>query len=268
MNFARRSAAAILAVVFLLGLAAGQVAPYSYERQFREHPGAVPGPQFWLGTDELGRDRFSRLIYGARVSLLLAPAAALLATFLAALAGVVAGWFGGLPQRAILMLCDLFLSLPWLFLLLTARALLPLNVGSWASVAVTFSLLGLLGWASGARVIRSTVQSLRASDFAVQALASGCSRRRLLLIQIVPNLRPVLVAQFWISLPLFIVAEANLGVLGLGVAEPLPSLGNLLSELQNYHALRTSPWLLAPALLLVLVMVSLQLVLDREDVPA
>ena len=116
----------------------------------------------------------------------------------------------------------MFLSLPWLFLLLTVRALLPLNVPPVTSIVVTFALLGLLGWAAAARVVHASVRTLRNSDFVLQARASGCGRLRLLFVHLLPNLRPILLAQFWISIPVFILTEANLGLMGLGVSEPLP----------------------------------------------
>ncbi len=255
----------VLILVFSASLMASLLAPAPYARQFRDSTNAGPSRRFPLGTDELGRDRLSRLLYGSRVSLLLAPAAALLSTLIAAMIGGLAGYLGGWWERLIMRSIDLFLSLPWLFLLLTVRALLPLNVSPVASVTITFALLGLLGWAAPARVVRAGVQSLKSSDFVLQARACGCRGSRLLVMHVLPNLKPILQAQFWISVPVFILAEANLGLLGLGVAEPLPSWGNLLRGLENYGAVRSNPWTLAPVLLLVIVMGSLQLVFRGED---
>ena len=130
---------------------------------------------------------------------------------------------------------------------------------------MTFALLGLLGWAGPARVVRAGLRSLWTSDFVLQAKASGCTPARLLALHILPNLKPVLYAQFWISVPVFILAEANLGLLGLGVAEPLPSWGNLLRGLENISAVRANPWMLAPLVLLVIVMGSLQVAFPRQE---
>jgi peptide/nickel transport system permease protein len=263
----RFSAVVFLLLLYVAALAADALAPASYETQFRESPRAGPSTRFPLGTDDLGRDRLSRLLYGTRVSLLLAPAAAFLSTMLAAAVGLTAGYLGGLWERASMALADLFNSLPWLFLLITVRAVLPLNVSPWASVTITFLLLGLLGWASGARVIRAGAVRMRESGFCLQARAAGIGHLRLMLVQILPNLRPLLRSQFWIAIPVFILAEANLGMLGLGVAEPLPSWGNLLAELENLHALGRAPWLLAPAALLILVVSSFYLAVAEEDRP-
>ena len=258
MIWLRNIAIGLLVTVFLASLFAGLIAPAPYAKQFRDEPDAAPSRQHLLGTDDLGRDRFSRVLYGTRISLLLAPAAALLASLLAGLIGGLAGYLGGWTERALMAAADLALSLPWLFLLLAVRALLPLNIEPLQSVTITFFILGCLGWAAGARVVCAGARSLRTSDFALQARALGTSEARLLWRHIAPNLRPILLTQFWISVPVFILAEANLGILGLGVTEPLPSWGNLLLDLANHRDFLEEPWRLAPVVLLVLVLLCLQ----------
>ena len=265
MNLWRKLACVILAVVLCASVAANCLAPAGYARQYREATNAAPSQTHWLGTDELGRDRFARVLYGTRISLLLAPAAALLSTLMAALIGGLAGYLGGGWARIAMAVTDLFLSLPWLFLLITARALMPLNVSPLISVVVTFLLLGSLGWTTAARVLCTTAGSLRASDFVRQARAAGVPAQRLFWIHVLPNLKPVLYAQFWISIPVFILSEANLGILGLGVAEPMPSWGSLLKELEGMVSLGDEPWKFVPLILLVLVVMSFQLVLSRHD---
>jgi peptide/nickel transport system permease protein len=160
------------------------------------------------------------------------------------------------------------LSLPWLFLLITVRAWLPLNVSPLVSVLVTFLMLGFLGWAASARVLCAGARSLRNSGLLLQARALGLHGFRLFAVHVIPNLRPILLAQFWISIPVFILSEANLGILGLGVAEPMPSWGSLLKELESLTSLGEQPWKLAPLLLLVIAVTSFQLVLSREEVTA
>ena len=268
MNFWRKLACAVLLLVAAMSLAANWVAPAGYAKQYREAAGAPPSHEHWLGTDEIGRDRFARVLYGTRISLLLAPAAALISTLMAALVGGLAGYLGGRWARAAMTVTDLFLSLPWLFLLITVRAMLPLNVSPFISVLVTFWILGLLGWTSAARVLCTTAGSLRDSEFVTQARAAGISRTRLFWIQVLPNLKPVLYAQFWISIPVFIIAEANLGALGLGVSEPLPSLGSLLREIQSIVTLRPEPWRFLPIFVLIIVVSSFQVLLSKQEVRA
>jgi peptide/nickel transport system permease protein len=249
-----------IAICFLVVVALTALLPVHYERQFRDSPNAGPSKQFPLGTDDLGRDRLSRLIVGTRVSLLLAIAAAILSCFAAAALGGAAGF--GILDKTILGAADLFLSLPWLFLLLMVRAFLPLNVSPMISVTITFLLLGALGWAAPAKVIRAAVRKLNGSDFMLQARAAGCSR--LLRKHLIPNVMPILWAQLWITIPAYVLAETTLGMLGLGVMEPLPSWGNLLRDLEA-GGIASHPWMLAPVLLLAAVVGSFQVIFERED---
>src|SRR5271166_6600040 len=238
-----RVAAATLACVLVFLSVAGSLAPrFDYSRQDREHIGSAPSPGHWLGTDDLGRDRFARLLHGTRVSLLLAPAA----------------------KTAI----DLVLSIPWLFLLLIVRAMLPLNTSPGTSVTITFLVLGLLGWAAPARILLARARSMRQAEFIILARSTGIAPYRLLCRHVMPNLRPVLLAHFWISVPIFILSEANLSILGLGVAEPLPSIGSLLRELETVLSLRTDIWRFAPLVMLVMIVSSLQIAVSKQEVPS
>jgi ABC-type dipeptide/oligopeptide/nickel transport system permease subunit len=265
MRHLRKVAICLLALTFAVSLGADLLAPHDYTAQFREHANEPPSHSFPLGTDELGRDRLSRLLQGSRVSLLCAPAAALLAMALAASIGIVAGYRGGWIDEVSCATMDLFLSRPWLFVLLTLRALLPLNSSPAVSIAATFLLLAMVGWASGARAIRASVATLRDSPAILHARAYGCDRLRLLCFHIVPNLRPVLSAQFWILVPVFLLTEANLGLLGLGITEPMPSWGNMLAELQSYQRIPEAPWILAPAVMLIVVIASLHFVVSDQN---
>ena len=266
MNSLQRIAAAILSIIFVLILLATIFVPAPYAHQFRELPNTGPSTAHPLGTDALGRDSLSRLLYGTRVSLLLAPAAALLSTLIAALLGSVAGFLGGRFERTVLVATDLSLALPWLFLLLTVRALLPLDVPPMVSVTIAFLMMGLLGWQASVRVICAAARSVRDSDYMLLARSSGCKPARLLLRHIAPNLRSLFYAQFWISIPLFILTEANLSILGLGVMEPMPSWGNLMRGFEDFSAVAANPWKLAPLVLLVIVVTCFQLVLPSEEV--
>jgi ABC-type dipeptide/oligopeptide/nickel transport system permease subunit len=265
MTRLRMAAIALLILIYAIALLADVVSPASYETQFRENIAQPPGSRFYLGTDELGRDRFARLLHGVRVSLLLAPTAAMLATGMAAILGLVAGYMGGWMDRIVGSTADMVISVPSLFLLLTTRAILPLNVGPFLSVTITFLLLGLLGWAGPARVVRAGVTAIRSSDYHQQAQACGCATWRLLLIHTLPNLRPVLVAQFWLLVPLFLLAEANLGMLGLGVTEPMPSLGTLIAEMQSVYTVCEAPWIAFPAFLLLVVLGLFHLIISRNE---
>ncbi|HEY6971777.1 MAG TPA: ABC transporter permease [Candidatus Angelobacter sp.] len=268
MKILRILAIVLLLVAALAALGANYIAPAGYEHQFRESPDAPPSAQHWLGTDDLGRDRLARVLYGMRVSLLLAPLAAALATVLAALIGGIAGYWGGWVERCLMLVADVFLCVPWIFVLITVRAVLPLNISPETSVVVTFTLLGLLGWAASARVICAGARDMMKSEFVWMARATGFSGLKLIRLHMLPNLRGTLLAQFWISLPVFIIAEANLGVLGLGVSEPLPSLGTLLRELQHVVTLRPEPWQFVPLIVLIVVVSSFQTLINKQEVRA
>lgn len=268
MRWARRAAGVLLGCIVAVSLLAGLVTAHGYEKQDRYAISAGPSKQFPLGTDELGRDRLARLLFGMRVSLLLAPAAAAASTAIAAAIGIAAAQAGGWVDRGSSALTNLFLSLPWMLLILTVRAALPLNTKPLVSVAITFAVLSLLGWASAARVVRSSVRALQDSEFVLQARALGCSPGRLMVAHVLPNLKPVLIAQFWISVPLFMLSEADLGVLGLGVTEPMPSLGNMLRELANFPAVVENHWMLAPLGVSLAAVSCMHLILPQQKGPS
>lgn len=262
MRVLRKIAMVVIGLAILASAGATWFAPHDYATQFRDHANEGPSVKFPLGTDDLGRDRFSRLLEAGRVSFLCAPLAALIATAIAAAVGLAAGYYGGWVDEILTAVTDLFLSLPWLFALLTLRAVLPLNLSPWGSLAATFLLLAGVGWASCARVVRAGTADLRSAGAILHARAYGCHGFRLLWRHLLPSLIPILSAQFWILVPIFLLTEANLGILGLGVMEPMPSLGNMLAELQNYQRIPEAPWMLAPAVLLFLVVASLHVVVS------
>ncbi len=230
----------------------------AYSDQHREFTNAVPSWRFPLGTDELGRDRLVRLLYATRISLVFSAVAAAGTTLLASFIGALAGYSRGSIDRILVRAIDLMLSLPWLFLLLAARALLPLNASPVTSLLITYALLSLLGWAAPARVVRAGIRDLRSSEFVLQARAQGCNELRILLRHVVPNVRPVLLAQFWTAIPVFILTEANLGFLGLSAGEPFPTWGSLLGELQSPLFLR--PEAFAPISAIALTIICFKIV--------
>jgi peptide/nickel transport system permease protein len=264
-NFKR----AAIGLLFLIGLAAlfaPAIAPYDYSRQFREAPNAPPSRQFPIGTDDLGRDRLSRLVYATRLSILLAPAAALVSILLALLISGMAGARVRGADHALSGFTTLCLSLPWIFLFIILRAVLPLNTRPLQSILLTFGLMGVAGWAWPARIFSASIRQMKQSGWLLQARASGISPARIALVQAWPHLRAIAIAQFRVLVPAYILSEASLGLLGLGVAEPLPSWGNLLAELQHPGRIHDNPWILAPLILLMAVMISLEAVQPAREV--
>jgi peptide/nickel transport system permease protein len=263
MTIVRISAVTILIVICLGALAGPALAPYSYDQQFRDTPAAAPGGRFLLGTDDIGRDRLSRLLYATRISIILAPAAAAVSVALALLIAPFGA--GGRSRRNLVrpvvsVMTTICLALPWIFLFIILRAELPLDTGPVVSVLATFGLMGIAGWAWPARIFSAAISQMENSGWMLQARASGIPGRRIALIYAWPHLRAVAIAQFRVLVPAYILAEASLGLLGLGVPEPLPSWGNLLADLRHPDLVRTNPWILTPLILLMIVMICLETV--------
>ena len=233
--------------------------------------GEAEHPLFLLGSDELGRDIFSRLLFGSRYSLSIGMVAILLTVVLGVCLGSLSGYLEGWPDRIVMRLSDLFLSLPGLFLVLALRATFPDlggGLGLYVLIIVTFTLLG---WASVARVVRGQVLTLKKREHVLYAYASGASHLRILLHHILPFTRNYLLVQSSVLLPAFIVGEVTLTFLGLGVQEPDVSWGNLLNDATSLRALSDFPWLLAPVLVTLLSVLAfnyaadeLKLILDEE----
>ncbi len=264
----RRCALAVLAAIALGALAAPAIAPFDYAKQFRDSPRAAAGGPFRMGTDELGRDRFSRLLYATRNSILLAPAAAAVSVMLALAISLLALLRRAWARWALSGFTALSLSLPWIFLFIVLRAALPLNTRPLESVLITFGLMGVAGWAWPARIFSASIREMSGAGWLLQARATGMAPGRIALIHVWPHLRALAVAQFRVLVPACILAEASLGLLGLGVAEPLPSWGNLLAELQRPDVVQANPWVLAPLILLMVVMICLEALQPGAEVRA
>jgi peptide/nickel transport system permease protein len=262
MKGVHRAAAIILILVGCGALLGPLFAPFDYDRQFRETPGAAPGGRFLLGTDEIGRDRFSRLLYATRTSILLAPAAAAVSVVLALLLSVPLSGSGGKGRHLVRPIASVFtticLAMPWIFLFVILRAELPLDTSPGISILITFGLMGIAGWAWPARIFAASIAGMERSGWMLHARASGISGWRIGLVYAWPHLRAVAIAQFFVLIPAYVLAEASLGLLGLGVAEPLPSWGNLLRDLQHPALVRANSAVLAPLVLLVVVMICLE----------
>jgi ABC-type dipeptide/oligopeptide/nickel transport system permease subunit len=256
---------AVLVTAYAIAVIAPLATSNSFEVQLRDEPEARPSTRLPLGTDELGRDRWSRFVHGSRISLLLGPGAAVVSTLIALIAGIALAFVPAAIERVSLLLLDLFLALPWVFVLILARSLLPLNVAPEVSLATMFGLMSLLGWPGAARAVRAATIAIKNTEFYLQAVAFGCPRRRLLTVHILPNLRAVIAAKFLVAVPAFIIAEATLGMLGLGIAEPMPSWGTQLLELMSLRNIPHQPWLLFPAAAMVAVIWSMNQLAGLEE---
>jgi peptide/nickel transport system permease protein len=207
---------------------------------------SAPGKLALFGMDGFGRDEFSRVLYGGQISV----AAGIVATFLALLAGaafgMLAGYYGRWAEESVMGATELFLSLPWLYFLLGVRAFLPLHLSPIRTFFLLTCVIGLIGWARPARLVRGIVLSARSRNYVLAARGFGASDFYLLRRHILPEVFGVLLTQAAVLVPRYIAAEVTLSFFGLGVNEPVASWGNMLSTLQQYSVLVSYGWLLAP----------------------
>jgi len=212
-----------------------------------------PGRLFLLGTDGLGRDVFSRLVHGARVSLAAGLLAATLSLGLGLLLGLLAGYYGGRVDSLIMRGAELFMALPWLYLLLAVRAALPLRLDPSVTFAVLVLLIGIVDWARPARLIRGVALGATNRDFVLAARGFGASDVYIIRRHVLPQVASVALTQGALLVPQYILAEVTLSYFGLGIAEPGVSWGLMLSSLQRYHVLSSYSWMWSPALAVFLV---------------
>ncbi|MHB2263996.1 ABC transporter permease [Aliihoeflea sp. PC F10.4] len=204
------------------------------------------GTMFLLGTDRLGRDLASRIIYGARISLTIGLVGVALSFVLGLFFGGMAGYFGGRVDYWVQRTTEVLRSIPELPLWLALSAALPVT---WSPLLVYFGItliLALLDWPSLARAVRSKLLSLREEDFTAAAVTIGARPRRIIARHLIPNFMSHLIASASLSIPTMILAETALSFLGLGLRPPITSWGVLLTEAQNIEAVALYPWLLFP----------------------
>ncbi len=209
-----------------------------------------------MGTDSYGRDVFSRLLYGSQVSLLSGLLATALSLGIGALLGIVAGYYGGWVDAVVMRFGELFLALPWLYLLFALRAFLPLHINPGQAFLLIIAVIGAIGWARPARLIRGIVLSAKERHYVLAARVFGASDLYLMRRHILPQTYGVLFTQATLLVPQYILAEVTLSFLGLGVGEPAPSWGNMLATLQQYHVLVSCWWMWAPGFMLIPVFLS------------
>jgi peptide/nickel transport system permease protein len=261
----RSKAALISALILLLVMLAAVAAPWITPNdpfairlvQRLKPPGYVnsSGYSFWLGTDMLGRDVFSRIIYGARVSLVVGLSAVGISGTIGLLLGLLSGYFGGLVDDVIMRIADIQLSFPTILLALAIMAVLGSGLDKLILV------LGLTGWVQYGRIVRGQVLSIREEEFVLAARATGEGRWRILFQHILPNIwNPIIVIASF-SIASNIVAEASLSFLGVGVPPSIPSWGTMLADGRQYVGV--AEWLtIPPGLAISLTVLSINILGD------
>ena len=231
---------------------------------------ASPASIFIFGTDEYGRDQLSRFIYGARISLIVGTLAAAVALFIGLGVGALCGTFGGWVDVVIMRFTELFMALPWLYLLLAVRAILPLRTSASVSLLILLSVVALVGWAKPARLFRGVILSAQELDFVVAASVIGGGKWYVFRRHVLPQTGSLLLTQAALLIPQFVIAEVTLSFLGLGVGEPIPSWGSILAPLARYESLALHWWLVLPVCAVVPLFFSyheVTSILQRDDIP-
>ncbi|WP_089936960.1 ABC transporter permease [Candidatus Entotheonella palauensis] len=226
----------IILILLSMAFFAEVIAPYPYNKSEVGESLQPPSHQHWMGTDNQGRDIFSRVVYGARISMAISLGAVLMGTLLATLVGTVSGYFGGTFDLLLQRVVDAWMAFPWLVLLVSIMAIVGRGIVNLTVV------LGMLVAAEGSRVIRSATLSVKEQTYMEAARAAGASHRRMLWRYIIPNVVAPIIITATVSLGSVILAEASLSFLGFGVPPPYPSWGRMLNSSGRVFMVR-APWM-------------------------
>jgi peptide/nickel transport system permease protein len=222
----------------------------------------APGRFYLWGADARGRDLFSRIWYGARISLSIGLLGVAISFVLGLLIGGIAGYYGGWVDGVLMRLCEMFMMVPGFYLMLALRAAVPENFNSVQVYVSVVVILALIGWASLARIIRGMALSLRERDFVSVAKTLGVSDFSIILRHILPQTVSFSCATLMLTVSSYILAEAGLSVVGLGIQDPIPSWGNLLSDAMGIVPVIFAPWILLPGLFIFIAVMCFNVIGD------
>lgn len=205
-------------------------------------------PYFMLGSENLGRDLFSRIVYGARVSMCIGLVGVFISFSLGIGIGAFSGLMGGMTDNLIMRWCEIEMSLPSFYFLLALAAVIPSGMSTVATFFMIVAIMAFISWAGFARVIRGMAASVRSAPFVDAGRALGASRTRLLVIHVIPTVLGFAAVNASLSIPGYILGESSLSLLGLGIQEPAASWGNLLSQAMDPQNIEHYPWVLIPGI--------------------
>lgn len=244
--------AAVIVIIILLAIFAPVIAPYGEAQQDLTARLQGPSAAHLFGTDELGRDVFSRILYGSRVSLVVGIFPAIISLFIGIVLGLISGYFRGWIDYVIMRFADIMLSFPSLLLTMVIMYTLG-RLGN--SIVCIFIALSLVGWASVSRVVRSHTLSLKETEYVEAARSIGVSNWKIMFRHILPNCVPSLIVLYTLSVPSSILSESTLSFLGIGVQPPAASWGLMVNQSKQF--LFTQPWLaLAPSLAIMIIVLA------------
>lgn len=222
----------------------------------------APGRLYLWGADARGRDLFSRIWYGARISLSIGLLGVAISFMLGLLIGGIAGFYGGWVDGVLMRVCEMFMMLPGFYLMLALRAAVPENFNSSQVYFSVVVILAFIGWASLARIIRGMALSLRERDYVLAAKTLGVPDIVIILRHILPQTISYSMATLMLTVSSYILAEAGLSVVGLGIQDPVPSWGNLLSQAMEIVPVLFAPWILLPGLFIFIAVMCFNVVGD------
>lgn len=220
------------------------------------------GRLYLLGTDINGRDVFSRILFGGRISMTIGFLALFVLFPIGLLYGGISGYFGGKVDTLMMRFAEAVMSIPSFYLLIILAAILPSNMTSIQRFILIVVILALIGWAGFARVIRGMVLSIKTQEFVQAAQSIGASKLRIIVKHILPQTTSFVIVAMTLSVPSYILAESGLSFLGLGIQQPDASWGNMLKEAQEYINILYRPWLLTPGFLIFVAVLSFNLIGD------
>ncbi|MFJ5714941.1 oligopeptide ABC transporter permease [Neobacillus sp. NPDC093127] len=217
-----------------------------------------PSSKHWLGTDKAGRDVFTRLLYGGRISLLVGMSCTLFVIFLGTLIGSVAGYFGGTVDSLLMRFTDFILNFPFLVFVIVLNAILFGKVnGLWVLIGV----ISLLSWGGIARIVRSKILAEKENEYIIAAISIGCSPAKIIVKHLLPNVLSTIIVQATITFASMIVIESALSFLGFGVPQEIPSWGNMLDSAIEPDVLQFKLWIwMPPAILITITILSINFI--------